>query len=112
VIYLHNNLKKPMGLRYVEAPSFCKQLANRCRLSALRAGRLLTPGKFIVLTFVRDWANLRAIVHLEGLGQLKKSNYVIWNGIREPPASIIVTHINIIYIKNILITWNGVHLAS
>jgi hypothetical protein len=39
-------------------------------LSALRAGRTL----FLVLISVRGCANPRAIVRLEGLGQLKKSN--------------------------------------
>jgi hypothetical protein len=43
------------------------------RLSALRAGRPLPPGRFLVLISVRNSVDLRAIVRLEGLGQLKNS---------------------------------------
>jgi hypothetical protein len=42
------------------------------RLSALRAGRFLPPGRFLVLISVRDWVDPRVIVRLEGLGKLKK----------------------------------------
>jgi hypothetical protein len=42
------------------------------RLSALRAGRFLPPGKFLVLIFVRGWVDPRAIVWLKGLSKLKK----------------------------------------
>jgi hypothetical protein len=40
--------------------------------SALHAGRPLPPGRFLVLISVRDF-DLRAIVRLEGLPQLKKN---------------------------------------
>jgi hypothetical protein len=44
------------------------------RLSALRAGRPLPPPeRFMVLISVRGRVDTRAIVRLEGLGQLKKS---------------------------------------
>jgi hypothetical protein len=43
------------------------------RLSALRAGRILQQGKFLVLISVRDRVDPRAMVRLEGLGKLKKS---------------------------------------
>jgi hypothetical protein len=41
------------------------------RLSALCAGRALPPGRFLVLISVRGCVDPRAIVQLEGLGQLK-----------------------------------------
>jgi hypothetical protein len=43
------------------------------KLSALRAGRSLAPGRFLVLISVRGWVDFRATVQLEWLGQLKNS---------------------------------------
>jgi hypothetical protein len=41
------------------------------RLSALCAGRPLTPGRSLILISVRGCVDPRDIVRLEGLGQLK-----------------------------------------
>jgi hypothetical protein len=41
------------------------------RLSALRAGRPLPPGRFLVLVFVIGRVDPRATLRLEELGQLK-----------------------------------------
>jgi hypothetical protein len=60
------------------------------RLSALRAGRSLSPGRFLVLISVRGRVGLRAIVRLQALGQLKKTNDIIGNRTRYLPACSIV----------------------
>jgi hypothetical protein len=49
------------------------------RLPALPAGRYLPPGRFLVLISVRSLVDPRAILPLEGLGQLK--NPVTLSGI-------------------------------
>jgi hypothetical protein len=54
------------------------------RLSALRAGRSLSPGRFLILISVRGIVDSRAILRLEGVGQLKNS--IIFSGIE--PANI------------------------
>jgi hypothetical protein len=46
------------------------------RLSALRAGLPLPPGKFLVLISVRGWVVSRAIVQLEGSGKLKRIHLI------------------------------------
>jgi hypothetical protein len=48
------------------------------RLLALYASHPLPTGIFLILISVRDWVNLRIIVQLEGLGQLKKSTSPHW----------------------------------
>jgi hypothetical protein len=52
---------------------FSRQWAHRWRwgCQVLRAGRPLTPGRFLVLISVRRSVDPRAIVWLEGLGKLK-----------------------------------------
>jgi hypothetical protein len=60
------------------------------RLSVLRAGSPLTPGRFLVLISLRGWVDPRAVVRLEGLGQLKISNDLIGNWNFDLPACSIV----------------------
>jgi hypothetical protein len=59
-------------------------------LSELRADRALLPGIFLVFVSARDCVNCRAIVLLEGLGELKKLNYLIGNRTRNFPACSVV----------------------
>jgi hypothetical protein len=47
------------------------------RLSPLRADRPLPTGRFLVLISARGRVDPRAIVRLEGLGKLKKSNDIM-----------------------------------
>jgi hypothetical protein len=58
------------------------------KLSTIRACRLLSPGRRLVLISVRGWVDPRAIVRLEGLGQLKYPMTSL--GIRDLPACSIV----------------------
>jgi hypothetical protein len=57
------------------------------RVSALRAGHPLPPGRFRELIFVRGRVDPRATARLEGLGQLK--NPMISSGI-EPTTCWVV----------------------
>jgi hypothetical protein len=52
------------------------------RLSALRAGPALSPGRFLVLISVRGRIDSQAVVGMERLRQLKKSNCLIKNRTR------------------------------
>jgi hypothetical protein len=58
-----------------KAPTFSNQSAHRWRwvYQALWISRPLPPGRFLVLIPVRGWADPRAILQLEELGQLKNS---------------------------------------
>jgi hypothetical protein len=60
------------------------------RLSALCAGHPLAPGRYLTLISIRRWVDPRAIVRLEGLGQLKNSNDLIGTRTRDLPACSIV----------------------
>jgi hypothetical protein len=61
------------------------------RLSALRAGRPLPPGRFLALLSVRGWVNYRAIVRLEGLDQLK--NPMSLSGIEPSTIRLIIQNL-------------------
>jgi hypothetical protein len=60
------------------------------RLSALRAGRPLPPGRFLMLLSITDWVDPRTIVQLEGLGKLEKKNRPIGTRTRDLVACRIV----------------------
>jgi hypothetical protein len=81
----------PQGCETSRLPHF---LDNRpkdgCKFLSLRAGRPLPIRRFLVLISIRGWIDHRAIVRLEGLGQLKKSNDLIGNLTRYLPACSIV----------------------
>jgi hypothetical protein len=53
------------------------------RLSALRAGRPLPQEDSWYSFLLEAWVDPRAIVRLEGLGKLEKSNDLIGNGTRD-----------------------------
>jgi hypothetical protein len=61
------------------------------RLSALRAGRPLPPGKFQEYSWYSFLLEVEATPGLEGLGQLKKSNDLIGIRSRDLPACSIVS---------------------
>jgi hypothetical protein len=60
------------------------------RLSVLRAGRHLPPGRFLVLIPLKGCVDPRDIMWLEGLSQLKKSYDLIGYRTRDLPASSIM----------------------
>jgi hypothetical protein len=80
----------PLGCETSRIPHFLDNRQMAVRMSALCAGCPLTPGRFLVLISHRDWVHPRAIVRLEGLCHLKKSNALIGNRTHDLPACSIV----------------------
>jgi hypothetical protein len=58
--------------------------------SLTRRPSFTPPGRYLVLISVRGWTDPRAIMRLEGLVQLKKSNNFLGNWNRDLPACSIV----------------------
>jgi hypothetical protein len=84
--YACNRSWTPIGLLDIEAPKFPGRLHTEVRLSALRAGRPLPPGRFIVLISLRCWIYPRSIARLERLGKLK---HPVTSTRIEPPSLVI-----------------------
>jgi hypothetical protein len=73
---------RPIRLWNVEAPTFSREMAHRWRWGCqpYAPAALYPLGSFQVLISVRGWVDPRAIVWLEGLGELK--NLVTSSGIK------------------------------
>jgi hypothetical protein len=69
-------------------PHFLDNRSQMAVRSALRTGRLLPPGRFLVLVSVRGRVDRRTIVQLEGLVQLK--NLVTSSGIEPATVRLVV----------------------
>jgi hypothetical protein len=78
---------RPIGLWDVEVPTFSldNRLTDGGKVSLTCRPPFTPPGRFLVVISVRGWVDPRAIVRLEGLGQLKKI-HLIGTRIRDLPA--------------------------
>jgi hypothetical protein len=76
--YPCNRLWRPIGLWDVEARTFSRQWSHRWRWDCqpYASATLYSPGRSLVLISVRGRVDYRAIVRLEGLGQLKKIHLI------------------------------------
>jgi hypothetical protein len=75
-----NRTWRPTGLWDVEDPTLYRHSAHRWRwdyISLIRGPRSTVQKYFLILISVRGWVNPSAIVRLEGLCKLKKSNDLI-----------------------------------
>jgi hypothetical protein len=89
---LSQTLKAHRVVRRRGSHIFSRQSAHKWLWRCLHyaAAALYSWGRVLVLVSVRGWVDTRAIVRLEGLGKLKKSNDLIGNRTRDLLACSIV----------------------
>jgi hypothetical protein len=81
------------------------------RLSALRAGRSLSPGTFLLVIDVRGLVNAGTVVRLEGLGKLKrKENEITSLGIEPENFHLVIQYLNQIRVPSEMLTFSPFQL--